>query len=76
MHELRCGTTMHGRMLDERRLEVKCKRRACGHIPGVVVLHVFDVTTGKLIETKKYADPQKGRVIHGTSQSGLAVRSA
>lgn len=76
MHELRCGNTMHGRMLDETRLEVKCHRRACGHVSGVVVLHVFDTMTGKLLETKKYADPQKGQVSYGSSESGLAVRSA
>ncbi len=76
MHELRCGSTMHARMLDQTTLEVKCKRRACGHAPGVVVLHTFDITTGRLMGTRKFADPQKGQVKHGTGEPGLAVRSA
>jgi hypothetical protein len=76
MHELRCATTMHGRMLDDTKLEVKCKRRACGHKPGVVVLHIFDVHTGMLLDTKKYADPQKGQVSYGSSEPGAAVRTA
>ncbi len=76
MHELRCGTTMHGRMLDSTRLEVKCKRRACGHKPGVVVLHIFDVHTGSLLDTKKYADPQKGQVSYGSSEPVAAIRTA
>lgn len=58
MHELRCGGTMHGK-LDDLRLEVKCNRRSCGAGRGVVVLHTFDLTTGELIGTSKYADPTR-----------------
>lgn len=76
MHELRCGTTMHGRMLDETTLEVKCKRRACGHRPGTVVLHEFNIQTGVLLKTKRYADPQKGQVSYGSGEPGAAIRSA
>lgn len=76
MHELRCDTTMHGRMLDEYTLEVKCKRRRCGHAPGVVVLHTFDIREGKLISTKKYADPRRGQVSYGSGESGVAIRPA
>lgn len=76
MHELRCGGTMHGRMLDSTQLEVKCKRRSCGHRPGIVVLHIFNVTTGTLLKTLKFADPQKGQVNYGSSEPGPAVRSA
>lgn len=55
--ELRCGGTMHGKMLSATTLEVLCKRRACGKRPGVVVLHTFDLTTGNLIKTERFTDP-------------------
>lgn len=76
MSELRCDGTMHGRLVDPTHLEVKCVRRKCGYKPGVVVLHVFDITTGEF-ETHKFADPiQKGQVNHGSVEPGVAVRSA
>lgn len=76
MSELRCDGTMHGRMVDATHLEVKCVRRRCGHKPGVVVLHTFDLETGNFT-TKKFADPiQKGKVTHGSVKSVAAVRSA
>lgn len=56
MIELRCGKAMHGK-LDDQLLEVKCKRRGCGAKPGVIVLHTFDIVTGELVETKRFADP-------------------
>lgn len=76
MLELRCGTTMHGRMLDDYRLEVRCKRRACGRVPGVIVLHVFDIRTGELVDTKKFADPQKEQVTYGSGEPGPTIRTA
>lgn len=75
MHELRCGTTLHGRMMNEFMLEVKCKRRACGHTAEVVVLHSFDIRTGKLIGTRKFANPRK-EVTHGTTESIAAIRAS
>lgn len=60
MHELRCGRTMHGKLdIREMKLEVKCGRRGCGAGRGVVVLHTFDLTTGDLVGTKRFADPIK-----------------
>jgi hypothetical protein len=56
MIELRCGGTMHGK-LDQQLLEVKCGRRGCGAKRGVVVLHTFDLKTGNMVGTKRYADP-------------------
>jgi hypothetical protein len=73
MIELRCSGTMHGRM-DNFLLEVKCGRRSCGAKPGVVVLHTFDVTTGKLVGTKRFADPVKKGNTNGSSRSRAAVR--
>jgi hypothetical protein len=58
MIELRCSGTMHGK-LGNHILEVKCGRRGCGAVKGVVVLHTFDLETGLLVGTKKYADPIK-----------------
>lgn len=56
--ELRCGGTMHGKLsVRDAILEVKCNRRGCGAKPGVVVLHTFDVNTGKMIGTRKFRDP-------------------
>lgn len=58
MTELRCGGTMHGKLdLVDGKLEVKCRRQGCGARRGTVVLHTFDLTTGHLIGTRKFADP-------------------
>lgn len=58
--ELRCGGTMHGILSDDSRyLEVKCKRRSCGSVPGVVVLHTFELATGRMVSTQKFKDPGK-----------------
>ncbi len=74
--ELRCGGTMHGRVdVEHLTLEVKCKRRKCGVQPGVVVLHTFDLQTGELLDTKKFADPRR-EVKNGSSSLRPAVRTA
>jgi hypothetical protein len=55
--ELRCEEgLLHGIILPDGQLEVKCHSRFCGHAPGVVVLHRFDVHTG-LVTTRRYRDP-------------------
>lgn len=60
MKELRCIGTMHGKLdIHEGKLEVKCGRRRCGAGRGIVVLHTFDLITGELVGTKKFADPAK-----------------
>lgn len=74
MHTLRCaGKTIHGRMLDDHTLEVKCKRRACGVRPGVIVLHSFDIRTGEITETRKFANPRK-EVANDTTEPISAIR--
>lgn len=55
--ELRCPAKLHGFMIDENRLEVKCNSRFCGAGRGVVVLHTWDTTTGQVVDTKKFMDP-------------------
>jgi hypothetical protein len=57
--ELRCAGTLHGILIDSTHLEVKCKRRACGARPGVVVLHTISLETGKVTSTEKYSDPAR-----------------
>ena len=60
MIELRCGGTMHGKLdIHDGKLEVKCGRRGCGAGRGVVVLHTFDLETGEMVGTRKFADPVK-----------------
>lgn len=56
--ELRCPSTMHGKLQDDF-IEVKCRRRSCGFKAGTVVLHRFDIHTGALVDTKRFADPRK-----------------
>lgn len=76
MRILRCeGNTIHGRMLDDHTLEVKCKRRLCGVKRGVIVLHTFDIRDGKLITTKRYADPRK-ELANGASESIASIRAS
>lgn len=60
MIELRCNGTLHGIVDDEvKTLEVKCKRRSCGAGPGIIVLHTISLTTGEVVDTKRFAEPQK-----------------
>lgn len=74
---LRCNGTIYGRLTDERWLEVKCRRRSCGFEKGIVVLHTIDITTGTVVSTKRFADPNSRKEGHSASHnSSTAVRSA
>lgn len=55
--ELRCTAKLHGLVIRDGIIEVKCDSRFCGAGKGVTVLHRFDVTTGKLVETATFKDP-------------------
>lgn len=57
--DMRCPHKMHGILVDEKVIEVKCDSRLCGAGPGVVVLHRFDLNTGDLITTIRYKQPRK-----------------
>lgn len=76
--DLRCGTTLHGRLTDNRWLEVKCKRRACGYSKGTVVLHTIDITTGEVTQTRRFAEPKNQRKDEGDAShhTPAAVRYA
>lgn len=54
--ELRCGKRLHGVLTDDGVLEVACRSALCGHEPGVLVIHRFDVSTGEFLDTKRYKD--------------------
>jgi hypothetical protein len=74
--ELRCdGPRLHG-VVDpvNMTIEVKCERRRCGHEPGTVTLHTFDLLNGFLVNSVTYNDPaKKGRP---DARQRTAVRSA
>lgn len=61
--QLRCRNRILFGELDceDRILEVKCRSVRCGAGVGKVVLHHFDLITGKLLETKVFLDPQTKR---------------
>lgn len=76
--DLRCEGTLHGRVIDGKELEVKCKRRQCGYRKGIVILHTIDLETGKTVATKVYAEPhqQKGRGDNASHHTSPAVRAS
>jgi hypothetical protein len=61
--DLRCNHKKFAEILEEEGvLEIKCSSSFCGAGPGTVVLHRFDLQSGKMVETRKYAEPRKGGV--------------
>lgn len=75
--DLRCANTLYGRLTDDRWLEVKCKRRACGYSKGTVVLHTIDIMTGHVVSTKQFAEPKtKKEQAHADSTQSPSVRAS
>lgn len=75
--DLRCDTTLHGRLTDNRWLEVKCKRRACGYVKGTIILHTIDIQSGQVVSTKKFAEPRKPKEEgHASHNPSVAVRAS
>lgn len=68
MTDLRCeGPRLHGVVDPESMtIEVKCDRRRCGHEPGTVVLHTFDLLNGFLVNTRTFSDPAKKGTQHAS----------
>jgi len=64
MLELRCPNKKFGEVampsVDEGVIEVVCPSRFCGKRSGVVVLHQFSTSTGKLLATRRYQSPEGG----------------
>ena len=75
-HELRCASRVHGVIVAPDVLEVRCHSRYCGKRAGVVILHRFEVSTGKLLSTREYKtiEMQQRRDDDGTN--GSSVRYA
>lgn len=77
--DLRCPHKLHGMIVSDGVLEVKCDSKFCGHSPGAVVLHRFDVNTGELLETKTFKNPDLGTgrsTEHADRNDSAALRSA
>lgn len=75
--ELRCDGTLHGRLTDNRWLEVKCTRRRCGYRKGIVILHTIDLHTGKVTRTRKFAEPKmKKEHQHAADSNSAALRAS
>lgn len=75
--DLRCGGNLYGRLTDERWLEVKCKRRACGYKKGTVILHTIDIQSGEVVKTDHFAEPQNRKEESNASHHArTSVRSA
>lgn len=73
---LRCDHALYGLLTDERWLEVKCKRRACGYQKGLVVLHTIDIKSGQVVSTKRFTDPRFNKEnTNGVNNSSPAVRA-
>ena len=59
--ELRCSNKLHAVVFDSQQgsLEVACHSRWCGKLPGIVVIHRFDLSDGSLVSTKRFKKPPK-----------------
>lgn len=55
--DLRCDNGILFGIIDGSAIDVKCRSRRCGHEAGSVVIHRFDLKTGKLQGTMKFKDP-------------------
>lgn len=53
-HELRCHTKLHAIVVGLDMVEIACRSRRCGWEAGRVILHRFEISTGKLLDTKEY----------------------
>jgi hypothetical protein len=53
-YELRCPSRIHGVVVAPDVIEVRCHSRFCGKRAGVVILHRFEISTGKLLGTREY----------------------
>lgn len=74
--DLRCESgRKHAELIEPGVIEVKCTDRYCGATKGVIVLHRFNASTGDLIETKRYRNPQR-RIANAAHNASPAVRSA
>jgi hypothetical protein len=61
--ELRCenGIKFGELFPDDEILEVKCRSSRCGASATVIVIHGFDVRTGKMVGTETFRNPAATR---------------
>jgi len=75
--ELRCPSQILHGVIDGDTIEVRCRSNWCGHRPGTVVIHRFDVKTGECVSTQCFKDPtSKKGSDNGSTRSGVPIRSA
>lgn len=75
--ELRCGSKILHCEIDGDVLKVACRSRWCGKRKGTTVIHHFNIQTGTLIETRRFADPTtKNEVTDQHARQGTPLRSA
>lgn len=77
-YELRCESKLHGIVVEDGIVEIKCQSKFCGAGKGVVVLHRFRVSDGSIVSTLRLREPGDSRrkgEIHGT-RDRTSVRSA
>lgn len=67
MMDLRCENKKHGELVEDV-LEIKCSSRFCGAGNGVVIIHCWDVLTGKRLPDKRFSDPVIARQRKGIQQ--------
>lgn len=57
--DLRCDNSILFGVIEDGVIEVKCRSSRCGAGNGVVVLHRFNLTDGRLVSTATYKNPVK-----------------
>lgn len=75
--DIRCHAKKHAEINDGV-LEIMCKSRWCGG-PGVVVIHRWDVATGKGLKDKRFRKPidtTRKASPHGSHNHSAAVRNS
>jgi len=74
MMQMRCASKLHGIIVTGGIVEVKCDSRFCRPDRDTIVLHHFDATTGRLIETLRFKNPSKERSNNGSRRHPATIR--
>lgn len=73
---LRCDAKLHGILVGDGLIEVKCQSRFCGAKRGVVVLHRFSMSDGNIVTTLRFREPENPREEGEHARDSTSVRSA
>lgn len=71
---LRCQAKLHGILVENGLIEVKCQSRFCGAEKGVIVLHRFSIDDGSMVTTLRFREP--GKEESSGTRDSTSVRSA